>query len=190
MVAFTRRWARSAAFAALLLPAGCADVVMTTRYAPGYSGNVVKSFLAYAGSEGPVLVRVLNNPFGGPALGGMVAAEAGQAAPIRVTFTANPAETGRPDWPIVVIFNPPSGTNVRDACENPEAIKPIVPSAGSEMLASFCNDRKLIAGIRAVTEKVTSAADPRLKALTHRAIQDLFGPGDTDDGDGRTVFPD
>lgn len=170
----------------LLLPtvvlalAGCGDLVSSMRHAPGYSGQVVIGFLAYAGEAGPIHVRLLNNPFGDAGVAGLIAAESGAAAPIPVKFTADAAMAGRPDWRLVVTFNPAFGANVRDACERPGSIAAISPASGTEMMVSFCNDQKLIAGVRAVTGMVASAADPRLKSLVRYAIGDLFSPGNTD----------
>src|SRR5262245_9271050 len=89
------------ALAAALLLAGCGGLVTTTRHAPGYTGAMVQGFLASAASEGPVLVRVANNPFGGP-IDRLVAEEATKASRLHwVKFTANPAEAKSGDWRVV-----------------------------------------------------------------------------------------
>ena len=168
--------------------AGCGDLVSTMRHTSGYSGQIIVGFLGYAGGAGPIHVRLLNNPFGDSGVAGMVAAESDAAVPIRVKFTADAAAAGRPDWRLVVMFNPPAGANVRDACERPDALVAVVPSSGTEMMASFCNDQKLIAGVRAVTGTVASAADPRLNRLVRGAIGDLFSPSNFDNNSDNEIF--
>ncbi|MSP87543.1 MAG: hypothetical protein EXQ92_01835 [Alphaproteobacteria bacterium] len=172
----------------LLALSGCGDLVSTMRYSFGYTGQIIVGFLGYAGGAGPIHVRLLNNPFGDPGIAGMVAAESDAAVPIRVKFTADAAAAGRPDWRLVVMFNPPAGANVRDACESPDAIVAVAPGSGTELMASFCNDRKLIAGVRAVTGTIANAADPRLKRLVRGAIGDLFSPSNFDNNSDNEIF--
>jgi len=146
---------------------------------------MVQSFLTSAGTGGPVLVRVLNNPFGGGPIESMVAEEATQVSRVpSVRFTSRPAEARQPDWHVVVIFNPVAGANVREACENAAAVRTVPAPANTQAIFSFCSGARMIAGVRANSGTVASASDPRLRLLVRRAMLDLFGQGDTDDGDG------
>lgn len=188
MPRFKPVWRNIFAPTLLLALAGCGDLVSSMRHAPGHTGQVVVGFLGYAGSAGPIHVRLLNNPFGTPEVAGLVAMESGAAVPIPVKFTADAATAGRPDWRLVVMFNPPAGTNVRDACERPDSISAIAPASGTEMMASFCNDARLIAGVRAVTGTIATAADPRLRNLVRYAVGDLFSPGNTDNNTDIEIF--
>jgi hypothetical protein len=166
----------------------CGDLVSTIRHTSGYTGQIIVGFLSYAGGAGPIHLRLLNNPFGDPGVAGMVTAESDAAVPIPVKFTADAAAAGRPDWRLVVIFNPPAATHVGDACTRPDAIVPVASSSGTEVMASFCNDQKLIAGIRAVTGTVASSADPRLRRLVRGAIGDLFSPSNFDNNSDVEIF--
>lgn len=188
MARATSVWQGLIAVGGLLVLTGCGDLVSSMRHAPGYSGPMVISFLSYAGTPGPIHVRLLNNPFGDANLAGLVAAESDKAVPVPVKFTADAAAAGRPDWRLVVIFNPSAGASVGDACERPATLTATAAVSGTEMMVSFCNDAKLIAGVRATTGTITAATDPRLKSLVRYAIGDLFSPGNTDSTPDNEIF--
>lgn len=161
MIGMARR-SRWPLLVGVMLLTGCGDLVTTQRHAPGYSGYSIMQFLNYAAAESPVLVRVANSPFGGPALDGVVANFASDAISKPVSFTADPAMAKRPDWQLVVVFNPSSGVHVSEACENAAAIPIVQARLGTEAVASFCNGAKMIAGVRAYGGTVTSASDPEI----------------------------
>lgn len=172
----TTMYKPKACFAALALAlAGCAEAGVTTmRYGPSQSASAIQGFLGYAGSDGPILVRIHNNPFAPQPIDAAVTTEATRATSRPIAFTTDPGRAAQPDWRIVLVFNPPIQASARDACELAGAIAPQAGSSGVEAIGSFCVGPRLITGIRGTSGPINSANDPRFAQFVRRLIHDLF----------------
>src|SRR6185503_11737171 len=100
----------AAVFGGILL-AGCATAVTIVSSPAPNPSSVARIFLQDAGATGPVLLEVRDNPFREDV--GLPIAEAAShtALGFNTRFTTSPSEAARPDYRIVVQFDPEPGAS-------------------------------------------------------------------------------
>jgi hypothetical protein len=183
MTRHARRLGAVAAIGAALAFSTIVNAASTVRYGQGYTGVETANFLIAAGARGPVLMSMQNNPFGAAWAEGAAAASATQALSQPIRFTPNAAEAADPSWRYVLVFDPPDGANIRDACAGPVAAQPRPTSL--DVLASFCQGNRAFAGARGTTVRTVSTEDPHFGQLVAEVTRTVFSVSDVDDhGDG------
>src|SRR5437870_4245329 len=101
-------WHRAALFAlSALIVASCAAgwTLRTMTYGPHEAGTA-RLFAAWAGSGGPILVELRNNPYPNPPqqVAQIIAEAASGYVLVGVTFTANRSAAWHPDWRVVYAY--------------------------------------------------------------------------------------
>ncbi len=106
------RAALAALGALVLVSCAAGGKVRTVNWGHPYPPSTARSFAAWAGSGGPLLVELRNNPYPDPPQQvASIIAEAATASYVLpgARFTANPNEAWHPDWRMVFAFKPAGG---------------------------------------------------------------------------------
>jgi hypothetical protein len=132
------------AFSALvLISCAAGGKVRTVGYRYPYDPSTARNFAQWAGSGGPILVELRNNPFPNPPeqVAPIIAEAASNAAVLPGDrFTANPNEAWHPDWRVVFAFNVPQALQLAPICD-PRLPLPATQSGGDWYAAVvFCNE--------------------------------------------------
>ncbi len=134
-----------------------------------------RSSLVYAAAAGPVLVRVSGDPFGrgGGQLGRVVAAALeAEMTGLPVRFTADPGQAPRPEFRVVVAFDPVPSATPGEVCAGTAAWAP--RSGRLTVLAVFCGTGEVLASATGRTAAVTAPDDPRFGRLVGQLAHALF----------------
>jgi hypothetical protein len=172
-------WAR--VLAAALVTAGlsaCSDV-RTLNYGAPYQPATARSYLAWAGAAGPVLVELRGNPFQGSdqAVAGAIADEVtGSVAGLPVRFTANPAEAAHPDWRVVYDFSAEPSKASATVCAEAGPTRPARNGGQVTALLVFCNEAKPIIAAALWAKPVAGPGAEGFRELAQHGMRDLFVP--------------
>jgi hypothetical protein len=181
---------RSPVFAILLaLVAGFAlgGCVIVRETISEVGAATKRDFLRYSGDKSPVLVTALNSPFreGPLSVAAIAAQHAGAAvAGTNVGFTEDASQARRPDFRLVLLFDPVNTISPRDICAAARAAPAAVIGAGELRLhAAFCLDDEPIAGALATGPLPDGPTDPAFEKLVRMTVAEMFpeqdrrGPG-------------
>lgn len=169
-----KRLAKVSAAALATLVSGCGDGPATVA---GWRSPAAWSSLVYATSQGPLLVEVHGQPFGGaapPFRDAVLEAMAGGVFGRPTVFTSEPASAPQPRYRAVMAFNPPDSADPRDLCRGQVATA-LQGSGRVTVLAAFCDGDTLLASIRGWVAKVDGADDRRFRKLINQLTRELFG---------------
>lgn len=162
--------------AALLagLTAACEDGPATVP--GGWRSPATWSSLVHASAHGPVWVQVVGRPFAGEGevADRVVAAMTNQLVGRQVAFTARRDLAAKPEFRVVLAFNPPANADPRALCAGNVATL-AQPGDKVTVLAAFCDQSGLLASVQGWVAKVGGADDPRFVRLLGQVVRDLFG---------------
>lgn len=136
------------------------------------------SSMVYASSEGPLLVQVFGDPFdqGLAAWRAQVAeAMSGRLIGRPLAFTADPQAAPRPNFKVMLAFNPSKALSADDLCAGKPAFTQPETAGKITVLAAFCGgDGKPLATVQGWVAKIEGPADKRLGQLLGQVVRDLF----------------
>jgi len=157
------------------LTAACEDGPATVP--GGWRSAAVWSTMVHASAHGPLWLEIHGQPFadGQAALGGKVAAAmTNQLVGRPLALTVDRDQAAKPEFKVVLAFNPPANADPRDLCAGSVAT---AVQAGEKItvLASFCDKTGMLASVQGWVAKVQGVDDPRFKRLLAQVVRDLFG---------------
>lgn len=172
------------ALGALLLLFGCGgpQTLGVHRVTP-----VSWSSMIYAAKDGPILVEVPANPFGGsPAPLAPLVAQAMTGAVIGypTTFSADRNRVPRPGYRTVMVFQPAPGLDDFEVCAGNLGFVAGQPPGRVSLFGVFCNNARPLISVKGAVSDVTGPGDPRFLALVRQATTDLFRRPTEDDFGG------
>ena len=181
---------RSPAFIVLLgllaglAPGGCVTVRETNS---DVGATTKRNFLRYSGNQSPVLVTALNSPFRADALSvAAIAAHHAGAAVVgaNVDFTEDASLASKPNFRLVLLFDPVNTVSPRDICaaDNAPPVVAVIPGELS-LHAAFCSDDEPIVGVLGTGPIPDGPNDPEFEKLVRMTVAEMFptqdrkGPG-------------
>lgn len=157
------------------LTTGCGDG--PTTMPGGYRSPATWSSLVAATVDGPLLVTVYGNPFGGD--DSQFRHQVAESMTDRVfgrrtTFTANRDLAPHPQFRAVIAFNTPADLGAHKLCSGqvPTAAH---PGDRLTVLGAFCQDDTLLASVRGWVGQVSGPSDKRFGLLMAQMTRELFG---------------
>ncbi len=163
-----------------LAACGTNDPIRSINYANSPDSDYTRDFMQWAGSSGPVLIELRDNPFPiGAAVVARTIAEASNGAPSGgiVTFTANPADAARPEWRVVYSFYPGSAVTSAQLCDESRQLAHRPQEGRLEVLVAFCNERYVIGSVGISAPPIAPGDTVGLAQLAERGMTDLLQPG-------------
>ena len=172
----------AAVLIAALLLTGCANLPRVWLYG-GYFDDAQTSAFRFSGAHRDFRTSVVGNPFGGPQSEidrAVIAAMKGEDKGIGTHFTLTP-RTNYKNYHIVMLFNPERETASGSPCKSPRSLgrkdspgrtdnkTPLV------LVALFCEGDALLYGVGGSRGGITSAGDPKFRALV-KDVMDYFVP--------------
>lgn len=158
--------------------AGCRDGAVTQP--GGWRSAAAWSALVHASADGPVWLRVEGAPFGDggakPELAMAVAsAMSNRLVGRRVGLTARREEAPRPEFRVLLVFNPPPNLSAAQLCDGKVAFAPPTQAGRVTVLAAFCDAGGLLASASGRVGAVTGIDDQRFRDWLGQLTRDLFG---------------
>ncbi len=106
-----------------------------------------------------------------------LAATIGTAIQSRVlTVTTDAATAENPNDRLLLLFNAPAATAILTICEDPAAGGPAQSDGRVEVLAAFCNGKRLISAVNGWAGNAEGPDSPRFRQLIRQTARDLFKP--------------
>jgi hypothetical protein len=133
------------------------------------------SEMIYASSQGPMLVDVRGQPFGGNIAPKVAAMMSGQVPQHPFDFTTDPTRAPHPDKRVVVAFNPAPSVSEYDLCANRDSALADGGAGHIAVRAAFCDHAQPLSATRGWVDNVSGPDDPRLAALLGEVTRQLFG---------------
>lgn len=135
------------------------------------------STMVHASATGPLLVQVHGDPFRRPPAefrAAVAAAMTDQIIGRRLAVTAERDAAPKPEFRIVLAFNPPENADAAQLCAGgvPVAAE---PRERITVLAAFCEHDRLLASVRGWVAKVDGPEDKRFRRLMGQVTRELFG---------------
>lgn len=168
--------------ACLLALSGCVTARNTIQFTDS-EGR--RSYLRYAGAEGPVYLRAANPPteIGDHAAVSAVMAEAASGAVFAMptTFTSEIGAAPRPHFRIVALFDAEESLSTADLCESEAKGTDLTAARYADrtnLFLAFCTRGEALAGTRVSGPKITSVSDPALRQMVRSGIREMFSLDD------------
>jgi len=159
------------------LVGGCGDGPSVV--AGGYRSPATWSSFIYATRSGPLLLRVLGDPFrAGPAETGQAVAEsmAGALPGRPFVLTLRPEEASAAQFRVVVALGAPAGLDERSLCAGPAPVlAPVVAGGRVDLIAVFCDGDGVLSSVRGWVAKVEGPGDRRFHQLLGQAAREMIG---------------
>jgi hypothetical protein len=176
-----------ATLAAMLALAGCAGQVRTVTYGFPQTTSTARLYLQDAAAGGPVLLEVRDNPFRDDVATPFALAASNSVIGIPVRFTADPAQAARPEFRVVVQFNPGS-LGAADICGPARRPGGTGPTVGElTALVAFCHQFQPVLALQAVAPATDRADSPAIRDLAQQSMLRMFAP-EADDRNDRDPF--
>jgi hypothetical protein len=135
-------------------------------------------FLRYAGSQGPVLVELVGEPFAG---GAKLAPEQ-LATQMKATFTepwisftADKAKAAQPDYRMIWVVDPPPSLAIDAACQGKAATGAVRRAEQVALRVYFCNEQKTLSAVQGRVRRPTRADDSYWQDLVKQMTRQLVG---------------
>jgi hypothetical protein len=135
-------------------------------------------FLRYAGSQGPVLVEIIGEPFAG---GAKVEAEQ-LATQMKATFTepwisftADKAKAAQPDYRMIWVVDPPPSLAIDAACLGKATTGTVRRAEHVALRVYFCNEQKTLSAVQGSVRRPTRADDSSWRELVKQMTRQLVG---------------
>lgn len=173
----TSGWARYFAAAALvggLSLAGCAGVGSVV---PGSADMTdVRSELVYAASDRDLRTEIVGNPFHSDQAtvnAAVTSAMNGAIQFVRTNFTTTPNKTARPDYRMLVVFNPADNPLSSLLCSHgPFQTRPA--TGNMQVMVAFCRDSGTLSSATGWISGVTDPNAPAFRSLIMDATRTTF----------------
>lgn len=173
----TSGWARSLAAAALvggLSLTGCAGVGSVV---PGSADmSDVRSELTYAASGRDLRTEIVGNPFHSDqaTLNTSVTGAMNEAIQfVRTNFTTSPNQTARPDYRMLVVFNPTDNPLSSLLCSH-GPFKTGPATGNLQVMVAFCRDSGTLSSATGWISGVTDPNAPAFRSLIMDATRTTF----------------
>lgn len=142
----------------------------------GWRSAAVWSSMVYASANGPIFLEVHGEPFAPMALSAMDVAMgmSDKLVGRKLAFTPVRASALRPEFKVVLAFNPPANADPRDLCEGAIATA-AQPGEQITVLAVFCDKSGILSSVQGWVSKVSGPDDPRFRRLLGQVTRDLIG---------------
>jgi hypothetical protein len=175
-----------ATLSTVLALSGCAGQVRTVTYGFPQTTSTARLYLQDAAAHGPVLLDVRDNPFREDVATPFALAASNSVIGIPVRFTTDPAQAARPEFRVVVQFNPgPVGAG--EAC-GPTRPRGSGPAAGElTALVAFCHQFQPVLALHAAAPPTDRADSPAIRELAQQSMLRMFAP-EADDRNDRDPF--
>ena len=167
--------------------AGCAGTVSTVTYPFPYTSSAARVYLQDAATRGPMLLQVRDNPFPEDVARPIAEAASRTSIGISVRFTANPAEAAKPDYWMVVQFDPEPGASSAGVCDPRRPVGRASSPGRLNALVVFCHASGPILSLTAQAPRPEHADSPIIRELTEQAMLRMFTP-EPQDRDNRRWF--
>ena len=168
--------------ACLLALAGCVTARNTIQFTDS-EGR--RSYLRYAGSEGPVYLRAANPP---ASLGDhdavaavMADAASGAVFAMPTTFTSDREAAPQPQFRIIALFDAEESLSTADLCESEAKGTDLTAARYADrtnLFLAFCTRGEALACTKVSGPKITSVSDPALRQMVRSGIREMFSLDD------------
>lgn len=142
----------------------------------GWRSAAVWSSMVHASAAGPLWLDIHGRPFAtAEGFGdGVAAAMTNQLVGRQLAFAVRREQAEKPDFRVVLAFNPPANADPRDLCAGTVAT---AAETGDKItvLAAFCDKSGLLSSVQGWVAKVSGPDDPRFRRLLGQVVRDLFG---------------
>lgn len=168
---------------------GCAEGVSTVTHAYPYPQSTASGYLRDAGSAGAVLLEVRDNPFAGDVARPLAEAASRTSVGFLTRFTTVRSEAARPDYRMVVQFDPEAGTTSAAVCDPAQPAGHRPPGGRLTALVAFCHQSRPILSVTAAAPRPEQPDSPILRDLAQQAMLRMFirEPGGGDNPARRLV---
>ncbi len=164
----------AASILALAAAGGCAEGVSIVTHAYPYPPTVANGYLRDAGSTGPVLLEVRDDPFAGAAARPLAEAASKTSVGFLTRFTPVQSEAERPEYRMVVQFDPAAGTTSAAVCDPAQPVGHGTPTGRLTALVAFCHRSRPILSVAAAAPRPDRADSPILRELAQQAMLRMF----------------
>jgi hypothetical protein len=158
---------------------GCQTVTQNLSHA---SPEARMQVLTFAAARGPVLMRAVNAPFpeGDDQVSTVTAEHATGSVPGRdVRFTADKYAAAKPNYYVVLAFDPPPGADSNDLCQVATRPLPYGRRPGEQWIqAAFCASGSELGGVTLRMPAPKGLGDPAYKAAVEAVVFNLFDASD------------
>ncbi|MBR9972939.1 hypothetical protein [Magnetospirillum sulfuroxidans] len=144
----------------------------------GWRSAAAWSSMVHASASGALWLDVHGHPFAAAegVADAAAAAMTNQLVGRQLAFTARRDQAGKPDFRVVLVFNPPANADPRDLCAGVIATAAAAdPGDKITVLAAFCDQSGLLSSVQGWVAKVGGPHDPRFRRLLGQVTRDLFG---------------
>ncbi len=153
---------------------GCADEISTVTHAYPHSPTVANGYLRDAGATGPVLFEVRDNPFTGDVAAPMAEAASRTSVGFVTRFTPLRSEAARPEYKMVVQFDPAPGFTSAAVCSPEQSARQRSSDARLTALVAFCHLDRPILSLAATAPRPDRPDSPILRDLAQQAMLRMF----------------
>lgn len=160
------------------MTAACEDGPATVP--GGWRSAATWSSMVHASAAGPLWVEILGRPFAATVQSDdsvnarVASAMTNQLVGRGLVFTARREQAARPEFRVILAFNPPAAADPRALCAG--RVAPDQAAAEKvTVLAAFCDQSGLLASVKGWVAKVDGPDDPRFRRLLGQVVRDLFG---------------
>lgn len=157
------------------LTAACEDGPSTVP--GGWRSAALWSTMVHASANGPLWVEIHGRPFAdadGEWGDKVAAAMTNQLVGRQLVMTAHRDQAARPEFKVVLAFNPPANADPRDLCGGSVATA-AQPGEKITVRAAFCDKNGMLGSVQGWVAKVQGLDDPRFTRLLGQVVRDLFG---------------
>lgn len=167
--------ARVAAVLSAFLVGACASdatLLDETIHQGGY-----KSLFAYGAADRDLTTVIVGNPFpmADNALGASVTeAMQGNHLGPRTHFTTTPSENARPEYRVVMMFDPPESMNARQLCGDPVGLPQPIDSGRLRLWSAFCVGPDIYSDVKASIPRVVSPEHPAFRQMVASSTWNLW----------------
>lgn len=146
---------------------------------PGFRSPATWSSFVYATNEGPLLLEVQGDPFGGgkAEMDETIARALGAGIPARpFSLTRDAATAPRPNFRLVIVLGGAKSLDEHAICAGKiKAPAGKIEGGRLDVIATFCDGESLLSSARGWVAKLDGAQDRRLALLFNQLARDLMG---------------
>ncbi len=169
---------------------GCADGVSIVSHHYPYSPSTASGYLRDAGAAGPVLLEVRDNPFAGDVAGPLAEAASRTSVGFLTRFTTVRSEAPRPEYRMVVQFDPNAGTTSAGVCDPTQPTGYRSATGRLNALVAFCHQSRPILSVMASAPRPDRPDSPIIRELAEQAMLRMFiREPDNDSNPHRRLVP-
>lgn len=153
---------------------GCADGVSIVPHHYPYPPSTASGYLRDAGAAGPVLLEVRDNPFAGDVAGPLAEAASRTSVGFLTRFTTVRSEASRPEYRMVVQFDPATGTTSAGVCDPTQPAGLRSSTSRLNALIAFCHQNRPILSVMASAPRPDRPDSPFIREFAEQAMLRMF----------------